>query len=454
MCDNYIWTTRSISKATIIIGIHFVVFFFSILLSENYNYISSILLICWSICTYIFHEKKTDDIIDPVAVFSGIWIFSVGLAQLRLSKLQTPWLISVWLTFMLVPIIFWLTFSITQNKLLKKNNKMPIALSHWKKKHKYARLLILFGFFCLILLILQYQIKGYFPAFTKDVKARFDFYTKLIVLIVGTQAFIPMIIKCLYENKIKMWEKNLLLLASIIIFSSTILRVSRGDSLITAIIAIPILVKCLENKYINKYDVKKGKQRFNKKIIRLLFLVIGLFVISSSLRADNATDLKSAFLLPNFNNKLLDSKFFSYFYIYIANGIENFNFEVANCKVFSNGLRQLSPIAPFFPALKETINSLPKYVTAYSTTTCIIKDFYLDFGYFGVFGGMILFGMLIGFTHYLFLTSNDIMVSSLYGIGFSMCVLCFFDAWLSFFTIWLLYGFVFFIWFLHKLKLY
>lgn len=454
-------TCKRMSDSLIFMFVHCVFFLGGLCLSYTLNEAAGILLILWALVSYVFHKNRTKDLIDAVAVFSVTWIGGIGLAQFRLSAIQTPWRISVWITFALVPLFFWMAFSLTQYELwrfkkkknLVRNPHRTNGTDHPYKPKKYIIIALWGGVLCFMLMLFQYKIKGFFPALSNDPTARFNFYTKLIIIIAGTQAFVPLFIEVLFQGKIKKWKQILLIGGILVIVGATVLRMSRGDSIITVLAATPAFIHGYERKMIKKHGEFKGLKKSRRTVGLFVLGVLFMFILVSSVRPESSDFMKEAFLIPQFDNPILDSKFFSYAYIYVTNGFENFNYAVENCQNFTFGLRQLEPISHFVPGMNAIIGSLPRYVNLYSTTTCLIRDFYLDFYFPGVFLGMIMYGIIMGILHYWYKQNRDFAMSCLYGTGFATCALCFFDAWLSIFTIWLMWGFGVIAWLVHRTRI-
>ncbi len=440
---------RKIDEGTMQTAIHLLCYIIACVSSYYFSVISSVVLIALAIESYLFFYKKTNDIIDIIGVFSAIWDFSIGLGQLRLSAIQTDWLVVTWITFAFVPILFWYGFVLSQNQIYfrKKRNGMVFKSYDGGNKSKYYKDAVFWGFVSIGLMIVQYMIKGYFPFFNRTIEARFDFYTKFIIIIASLQVVPPIAICILMRDKTSNIKKFFLFVSMFGVIASTVLRTSRGDLMITICAMIPAVVHGMmfraQNKrgnHLTDYERKLREKRCRKKIAWIAAIIVVGFLIVSGARGETVWDLKQSFLMPYYNNVFLDSKVFTFGYFYLVNGFENFDYAVRNCHEFTYGLRQLEPPSHVFQWLKPVIADLPLYRNLYSTTSCLITNFYLDFGFIGVVLEMFLFGYVTGIIHFYYKRNKEYITSCVYGVVFSICMLSFFDCWISVSTMWIMLG--------------
>lgn len=137
------------------------------------------------------------------------------------------------------------------------------------------------------------------------------------------------------------------------------------------------------------------------------------------------------------------SKIESFTYNYLINGFENYDFATRNAQEFSHGLRHLLPLTVVLrlDSLRDKIEALPSYTWIPGTTKCLIADFYLDFGRWAVYVGMALWGITAGIIHYIVKKWPGGISMAVYGVCFVICSLAFFNPWLSYFQMWMFWGF-------------
>lgn len=435
--------------------IYVVVYFIAYQCNETRNFVSAGLLIGLAVETYLFFAILSKDAVDICAAFFGTWTFSIGVCMFRLSTIQKPWQVSTWFEFAAAPVLFFLAFYFIQ-QVVAKRFVLPKYLQIGKVRcdynvdeNKQFFLMMICACISVALMGVQYAIKGYFPLFTSGVTDRLDFYTRLIVVISAMEITPPICYSLIVRQKQFSWKVILLWIAIIIPFVTALLRLSRGEYIMAMVIIIP------------------AAYYFSKKKALALVLSIVIFIsgygISTMARNESQASLDSYFqmkpqeevILPDTPNgsasdlelpenklKVQLSAIESFTYFYLINGFENYNYATTVCQQYSYGLRHLEPFTVVLriPYLREKIAELPDYTAIKGNTKCLIGDFYLDFGHWFTYVGMGLWGLIAGVIHYLVKKKPGGISMAVYGVCFAVCVLGFFEPWLSYFQMWMFWG--------------
>ena len=83
---------RLLEETFIELGSLLAVYTVSYLLSARYNLVSSAIMIFASISYFIYFSISGErSFLKLKSVFSGAWLFTIGLAQLRLLEYQVAW---------------------------------------------------------------------------------------------------------------------------------------------------------------------------------------------------------------------------------------------------------------------------------------------------------------------------------------------------------------------------
>ena len=61
---------------------------------------------------YAYDYRRSGNLIHLRGLFSCFWVGGQGAACLKLSKLQTDWVLQTWICFFLALVGFWITFEV------------------------------------------------------------------------------------------------------------------------------------------------------------------------------------------------------------------------------------------------------------------------------------------------------------------------------------------------------
>ena len=167
----------------------------SILLSAKYNYlVSGILIISGVILYFYLSTDKEKNYLNSEALFSGIWLFTIGLAQLRIMEYQVIWNHRTWVVLGLAHISFFIgiEFSKKINSCLNNSKDMTKLQNYFHYSTDNAEILfkITICTQCIGIIIFMIHIlsKGYIPMLEShnNQRAYHSFYSRLVVLYVAS----------------------------------------------------------------------------------------------------------------------------------------------------------------------------------------------------------------------------------------------------------------------------
>ena len=224
----------------------------------GYNNVSSIILILSSTFLVYLNKKFYGYYTNPIGIFSGIWLFTIGLATLRFHPLQVEWSYATWYCLLTAYICFVLGYFI-------KNKRVHIPVFSVDNK-KQSFIFILLLFFCAVVsfLIECYVCKD-LPFFSKSQESYKNFGISGIRYFVSSIALI-LPLSCIYVAKFKQHiqkkEMFWIILINVISFSIPFFIVSRG--LVLTILIVTLMTLC-------------GIYKKRELIVILLILPITMF---------------------------------------------------------------------------------------------------------------------------------------------------------------------------------
>lgn len=437
--------------------------------ASNHFY-TAIVLIPLAVILYLFCVLfiAEGNWMDIRAVFSGVWIGTIGLAALRLTDYQEPWQNKTWL---LVGLAYGLFIIGSTAGLLFGKKLMPVLTKkvsglHWGRLRLQLHENRLF-WICVITTLIglacfgaNVAIRGYIPAFQTTGGAEYlDFYTKFHIFAVAATGISGLCYYCLVKQKNNLLRKIILLLC---IFYSTfafpILVVSRGTFITSALSLATVVFYVHRRKFL--------------VLILSLSVIFGVYYASSQLRGYTDAQLQvffepSVITRPNDSTTSTDptddpsspgepdqtpnvpffqlSPKLSFLYSYLTVSHDNFNEAVQNTEGYTYGARQFAPFNVIFriDKINEIIDSGEYHlVRPHLNTTNLIGDFYYDFHSWGIVLCMLLWAFVFGILQsctdifsgpFAYMTMGNTMVP---------VAVCFFATWLSNFTQWMLWGVV------------
>lgn len=479
----------------------FLVLLSGILLSPINHYFLAALLVMGAVCVYLLQVFFVADRnwLDIRAVFSAVWMGTIGLAALRLAEYQKPWEAKTWVLvalayFMLqigasAGIMFGKKWSV---KVRQRAGKLKLGrVSFRMNPNRLFAICVIttgIGFACFAANV---AIKGFIPCFSDIYNAYTLFYTKFHVFAVAATTVSGLCYYCIKTQPLGIFKKIILFLCIFyLVFAFPIMVVSRGVFVVAAV-SLSVTVFYLHRKKLIAF-------------ILCLAVILGVYVFTSGLRNYTDEQLDTFFepaqiQLPNndkqeqlptndaqeqiptndtqeqlpTNDGVTDttppthtgeliethpgsegtepsqgrtfslSPKMAFLYSYITVSHDNFNEAVKHTQVYTWGGRQLSPFNVILRSswIKELAAKGEFFqVNPYLNTINLIGDFYYDFGVPGVVVCMLLWAFIFGLIQSFCTEGGGIFALMTLGNTMTPVALCFFSTWLSVFSHWMMWG--------------
>jgi len=451
---------RELIKPMLFTGIGSVILLSNILVNPINHYVSGLILLFGAIVLYFLMaitmcEKNW---LDIRAVFAGGWLATIGLAALRLADYQEAWQNRTWICLALIYLVFELGSNLGlylcnkwMHPIKEKINKFNIGRLHFEKQENR-----LFGICVVTTLIglacfsVNVAIKGFIPCFSNSTTAYTDFYTKFHVFAVASTGVSGLCFYTVKTQKISKFKKFVLLLCIFyLVFLFPIMVVSRGVFLVAAV-SLTVVVFYL----------------YKRRIIALLLCVVtmlSIYLFTSELRNYTEQQLSNFFeptqIVVNPVSEVEGSEGIqssddiviqlspkmSFVYSYLTVGFDNFNEAIQNAQHYTYGIRQLRPINVLFRIKKiNDINNKAEFykIRPHFNTVCFGGEFYYDLREAGICIFTLLWAMVFGCIQQFYAREKGIFSLMTLGNAMVPVLLGFFDAWVTTFAQWMLWGVV------------
>lgn len=396
---------------------------------------------------------------DIRALFSAVWLFTIGLASLRLTDYQRPWELATWLLLAAGYAMFYCgaTFGIQLGQKSYARCKAGISIKNISFRLQGQRLFwICFGvtIFCMLCFAANIALRGYVPYFARSGDTYLGFYSKFYLFCTAGTGISGLSYYTLKTQKLSAWQKIFLWFS--IVYSTFLypmLVVSRGMFL-TAALSLTTVVF-----YLNK-------RRF--LLLVMSIAVIGAFYMEGTKARGYSEDQLNAFFepsviapdkedtdssaptetpeeTPNENPGFQLSGSAAFIYSYLTVSHDNFNEAVRTVDTYTYGLRQLLPFNVILRinAVDARVEEVGhNFVRPHLNTTNLTGEAYYDFGAIGVIVLMLLWAILFGMIQGVALESDGPFGLMALGNTMTPVVLCFFESWMSIFSHWMHWGFV------------
>lgn len=415
------------------------------------HYLSALLLIFAAVLSYLFivYLIAERNWLDVSAVFSFVWLLTIGLASFRLTDYQEVWQKKTWYMFAIAYAVFQIGTMIG-----KRFGKRITTIRH-KHKVNFIReisysfvesrlfwLLLVVTLVGLISFIISISARGMVPFFSSDTNAYVVFYSKLYVFSAAASSISGGCYYCIKTIKLSRQKKLIMylcILYNTIIFPT--LAVSRGIflasalSLSTAIYYLNkkrflILISCLLVVG-GMYLLISKARNYTESQLGVIFEPSTISVSpASKINAGEVDKEDEGFRLPG-------SVVFVYSYLTVSH--DNFNEAVQNSSRLSYGIRQF---APFNVILRLSLPEVEQtyLVRPHLNTYNLIGDAYYDFHEVGVIISVFIWSCIFGAIQAWYLTQKGPFSLLALGNTVSAVALSFFASWLSSFTFWMFWG--------------
>lgn len=428
-----------------------------ILITPVNRFFSGLLLMVLGIVLYIYFVFRVADKnwLDVRAVFAGVWMFTIGLASLRLLDYQKPWEHKTWMLLAATFLLFLIgsDFGIKMGTCLLRKattclEKAQVGKIRFQIQENRLFLICiistLIGLGCFVINI---AIKGFIPCFSTIHNAYMLFYTRWHVFAVAATGVAGLCYYCIRTQKLGIGKKIILYVCIFYhVFLFPVMVVSRGV-FVTAALSLAVTVFYLHRKRLIP-------------LILCLVVILGVYLLTSQLRNYSDEYLEDHFepsdiiISPDASPE--DSKEpeseelrfslspkMAFLYGYLTVGFDNFNEAVKNTVGYTFGVRQLLPLNVILRCdWIDKISEAGEFyqVRPHLTTVNLIGQFYYDFHEVGVLVFVLLWAFLFGMSQSVYEEKKGPISLMVLGNTMVPVTLCFFSSWLSNFTQWMLWG--------------
>ncbi|MEE1047673.1 MAG: hypothetical protein U0M60_09635 [Clostridia bacterium] len=424
------------------------------------QFLSGAILILGGIAVYFFIVNKLSDknYLDFMAVFSGVWIATIGLAQLRLLDYQKIWEPRTWLNIVLATVCFQIGIPLGHyvgHKIAafidsKKGLKIGRIGFEFKKQRLFW---ICLGatVFAVAMFVWNVMIKGYIPFFSTMFNAYIEFYTKRMVFVTAACVISPIAYWCIKKCELDLWKKICMYVCiAANTFIIPILQVNRGVFIVAALMLTAavfflngkkflVMLVCLIVTF-GFYEVGSIARNYSNEYLA------GVFEPSVFDPAGDPGDVDD----PDVGDPSdYEGNGFSihpkvaFLYGYFTVSHDNFNEAIIHASEYTYGVRQLAPFNVILRNHKiDQIISDAEYhfVKPNLNTANLISTAFYDLREFGVIVLVLLWTLILGALEKLYLERQGVFALASLGNALTPVVLCFFASWFDNFTMWMFWG--------------
>lgn len=393
---------------------------------QGADYLAGGILIVTALFLYLSAFFRSGCMTDLEALFSLSWVGGIGIACLKLSRLQKEWSMTTWGCFYLAYAGFVLAYQFVmfRKKAAEPEQKQrEIDRDEMTAKRIFICCVCLTGI-SVACFVLEAVVVGFIPLFSSMPHAYSYFHISGVHYFTVSCILVPALTVVYSKTQEKAGKMRwaVLGICNLTAVAIQILCVSRFQLLFAVGFAVVTYVMIYKNITW-------------KKILLLFILMIPVYVALTVARRHSVSYLNGIFEMKNSNMPI----FITQPYIYIANNFENFNCLVEQLPKFTYGIRMLFP---FFAltGLKFVIpwvTQFPNYVTKTELTTfTMFYDAYYDFGMVGVLLLSILLGVFAGWLTKKIRKTDNPIIYLFYGELAIYLGLSFFTTWFSNPTMW------------------
>ena len=397
---------------------------------KGYNVWAAALRIAEALLIYGMEIRESGFVISLKGLLGFSWLGGMGLACLRLSRLQKIWGWKTWLCFLLIYPAFVLAYEL-QWKRMQRTKKEEKWEADESSRTKQADMLLgsivgtavisLAGF------LAEAMILKYVPLFADTGHAYLEFHVSGIHYFTIQCVMIPAL-SVLYfyrkqEQKCSKRQKILLGSSNLIAILIPILCVSRFHFLYMAALAVLV--------YLSAYH--KGTW---KTVVVAATVFIPVYILLSAARNQSTDYLEGVFAMKNTKIPI----WIAQPYMYIASNYENFNYMVESMTShLYDGVRMLYPfwaltgLKFLFPV---QISRPPYIVKKELSTFTMFYDAYYDFGIIGLLIFASISGVMSAFLTKRMSEGKNPVIHLFYGQIAICFILSFFTTWFSDPTVW------------------
>lgn len=434
----------------------------SAFINPVYHFASAVLLMLAAAILYflIVFTAANRNWLDIRAVFTLVWLFTIGLANLRLTEYQEEWQNKTWIILALAYGVFHIGAALgikfveaRQRKWADRTSLKASRVFFYVRRNRLFSVSMFVTLVGLLAFSANIYVKGFLPAFSSDQHAYINFYTKFHVFSVAATTVSGLCYFTIKTQSIAKWKKVLLYLSIIyltIVFP--VLVVSRGVFILSS---ISLLVSVF---YLNKKRLWV--------LVCCVFIIGCVYVLISSLRnlsdwqlnyyfepAEIAITKEQPITADDYEETTSDayeettsdayrfklSPKMAFLYGYLTVSHDNFNEAVQNSIKLSYGIRQFRP---FNVILRLPLPEIEKtyLVRDHLNTHNLIGDAYYDFHEVGVAVSVFIWAFIFGAIQAWYMAYKGPFALMALGNAVTATTLSFFAPWVSDFTFWMFWG--------------
>ena len=391
---------------------------------------SAVSWICLAICLGIILScfRRGTDLLSPARVFGFVWAVSLGLAELKLSRLQHAWNAESWIL-LLAGIVAFLVGVFVAHVLNLGTKMVPISTMRRLLREEQVREERLFWSICLAVVVYSisylviFLVKGFLPVFVVGTKiSRVDFYVFGFGVLINSMAFIiffTLLHYLLVQGKKA--RKAFLIIITLIAAGSYFLLLQRFEIIMAGVICFTLL-------YYATHFI-----RWRSAFV-LFAIMSGFFYWISSLRLRHVLAI---YLYATSKMRIsVDYAFLTEPYMYVVMNLENFARAVNRLEYHTFGYFTFDFVTAI-AGLKYWISDyfgvdrMPYLISGYNTYTAF-WSFYRDFGIIGLVLIPLLLGFGISMMYYRMRRKPSIKSVTAYGVMVFVMVISFFNFPISF----------------------
>lgn len=444
---------------------------------EEHRYLASLFYLMSAVVLYgYFVWKDHKNYFSFPALFSGIWLLTLGLAGLQLTDYQVAWVAKSWwysgIGYLCLICGLQLGrgfFPILSKKLNMHNwtvfNEKSRIIFELKENRLFA-LCMVAATVSFLAFVVNIYIKGYLPFFSDSPAAYTDFYTRLNIFAYAGTIASGLCYYCLKKQKLSRMKRVLLWAAIIyLVFLLPLLIVSRGTFMVAALSLSAavfflndrkfwVMVLCFVIMFAG-YEVGSVARNLTDESLSVLLQPKQIEISNDNNgNQQQESDQRGNGEMNGENNGTAASPVFQlppkvlFFYTYLTVGHDNFDQAVRFSKSYAMGIRELVPFNVILrsDSLTKKIENAENYlVRPYLNTGNLFSDAYYDFHLFGIVFLSLIWGAGFGIIEAFFLKYQTPCSFMVYGNTLTPVFLSFFTPWMSIFAVWLLWGTAFLI---------
>ena len=411
----------------------------------NFN-MASIVFCVYAVTVYIYLYRLTGNPVDLMAVFSGVWFATIGLANLKLLDYQNIWVYSTWI-YLAIGFLCLSMGILIGNRLkivskIEKKMFSTVKNEQWRfTKERIFPISITLCILSVIGFCITVKMVGFIPFFvTNDPNAYAKFYTKFNLIYIMSTMVAPISIYGIKNCNYGMIKKVLLILTIVINnIMLPLLAANRGIFIFT-ILSTAVYACILYSK---------------KLTVFIFFIVISVagYAVGSYARHFNAVgftqipneqedeeDEEVAYQEGMLTDEIKDNRLIalngttSMIYTYLIVGHENFNLAVKDGETLTYGIRQLNGfylnfLSKWFGNYAEDFEL--HFVNPTLNTNNFLGSSFYDLRWLGIILFITLQGIAFGCIESYCLSKASPLVMILHGNNAAVVFLTFFEAMIT-----------------------